>query len=281
MNQREELLNRFRVEAIGESEFAGVCHPSWPNMAFGGQLAAQILQSAAHTVDTESLDPWSLHTIFHAPVKPGLPITYRVVELKSGRTVSSRQVLVEQEGKLRTSAIAVFGAPADGPQHQLARPDVIAPEHVMPVERLLTPEILPADVDHVAAGYPDEALFELRIAEPPESSPTQLPVWMRALPELDDDPLIVATTLCYLSDVTLGTTAITPHGGRAANPDLQFGAVELALWFTAPARLHEWTLFAQNTSFAGGGHALAHGAFYNSDGDLCAIAVQNALMRQR
>ena len=278
------LLSRFTVTPVSDGVFTGTCHPAWPGKAFGGQIAAQLLQSAAATADA-ALHPWSIHTIFHSPIASGEPIDYRVVDLKSGRTVASRQVLAEQGGSLRASAVVVLGSPASGPVHQITRPEAVGPEDAQRVERLLTAAILPPDVDYVALGYPVEAMFELRVAQTPEhvaqADSFGTRTWMRTLESLPDDPLTVATALCYLSDVTLGTAAIEPHGGRESNPDLQFGAVELALWFTGRARLDEWTLFSQDSSFAGSGHALAHGGFFNSDGELCAVALQHALMRQR
>ena len=57
------------------------------------------------------------------------------------------------------------------------------------------------------------------------------------------------------------------------------GAIELALWFTGTGDLNAWSLFSQETSFAGGGHGLAHGIFYDSRGRILAVAGQNALMR--
>jgi acyl-CoA thioesterase-2 len=102
---------------------------------------------------------------------------------------------------------------------------------------------------------------------------------MRVTVDLPDDPLTAASVLCYLSDITLGTTALEPHGGRGGATGLQLGALELSLWFTRPAPMDQWLLFAFGTPFAGGGHALVQGVVHDADGDVVAMAVQNALMR--
>ena len=278
--QLQEFLGRLAVTAAGSDTFFGTCQPAWPGRAFGGQLAAQILQAAAATVP-EEMSPESLHVYFHAPVRANEPAQYLVERVKQGRTLASRRVRIEQDGSLKASAMALFGVPADGPSHEYAQPPALDPEQLPARARFIDTEILPLDADWQALGYPAEALIDLRMIENPAvEMGYRIQSWMKVVPRLPEDPLTVASTLAYLSDLTLGSTAMGPHGGRANATDLQLGALELALWFAGPARLHEWTLFSTNSAFAGYGHGLAHGIFHNSDGDVAAIAVQNALMRK-
>lgn len=280
----QEFLSRFAVEAVGDDRFAGTCYPAWPRRAFGGQLAAQTLQAAAATAPTDRHLPWSLHIYFHAPVAANEPIEYEVVRVKDGATLASREVRVMQDGKLKATSMVLLGVSADGPEHQYSLPPTLPPDMVPPEERLLDPTVVPTDADYEAMGYPAEALVEVRVVREEhreEQEAFRSPTWMRVTVPLPDDAVTTATTLCYLSDITLGTTALEPHGGRAATTDLQLGAIELCLWFTAGARLAEWTLFAQDSVFAGQGHGLAHGTFYTSDGAFIGAALQNALMRRR
>lgn len=277
-----EFLARFDVTELEADRFRGTCYPGWPGRAFGGQLAAQSLSAAAATVSGDFV-PWSIHTYFHAPVRANEPIDYVVRRVKDGRTTATRQVMVEQDGKLRVTAMVALGVPGAGPQHQFTPPPVPEPTALAPLERLLEPSIVSPDQDHVALGYPAEALVELRVVpaelDAPDAGTFARRIWMRVLPDIPDDPVTVAAALAYLSDISLGTTALEPHGGRAALTDLQLGAIELALWFTRPARLSEWTLFSQDSAYAGLGHGLSHGAFFTASGDVIGIAVQNALMR--
>lgn len=276
----EEFIGRLTVTATAEDEFTAVCQPAWPGRAFGGQLAAQALQAAAQTI--EDKNPWSLHVYFHAPVTALEPVAYRAQRVKDGRTLATRRVSIEQNGRLCATAMVLFGVPGDGPSHQYARPETVPVDELPPVERLIHPSIVPMDADLDALGYPKEALVEMRKVTPqPDDVRFSRKIWMRVVPELPSDPVVIASTMAYLCDITLGTTALEPHGGRAGTTGLQLGAIELALWFTAPARLHEWTLFSQFSAFAGGGHGLAHGVFYSSDGDVAAVAAQNALMRYK
>lgn len=274
-----EFLGRLTVTPDGEDRFAGTCHPGWPGRAFGGQVAAQALQAAAATVDGMGMEPWSIHTYFHAPVASGAPARYEVLRIKDGRTLASRQVRVVQEGRLRVTAMALFGVPGTGPDHQWGAPDVAPPQAFPPEDRLIHPTVAPVDTDFAGLGYPDESRVDLRITRDEADATGHVPAWMRVTVDLPADPVTSASTLCYLSDITLGTTALGPHGGRDATTHLQLGAMELALWFARPVPPGTWVLFQLGTAFAGGGHGLAHAVVYDQAGEVVAIAAQNALMR--
>lgn len=282
--ESQEFLARLEVTPDGDDRFVGSCHPAWPGRAFGGQVVAKALQAAAATVDDPGMHPWSIHTYFHAPMASGKPATYEVERIKDGRTLVNRRVRVAQDGKLRATALVVLGSPGQGPKHRWEVPPVPLPEELTPEERLVHPSLAPIDADFEAMGYPADSQVDLRfVAESGDASvspdSTRRPAWMRLKVELPDDAVTAASVLCYLSDITLGTTALEPHGGRGGAPDLQLGALELSLWFTRPAPMGQWLLFDFGTPFAGGGRALVQGVIHDADGDVVAMAVQNALMR--
>lgn len=280
-----EFLDRFKVEALGDARFSAVCHPAWPGRAFGGQLAAQSLMAAAATVQDSAKEPASLHTYFTAPVQSGVPIVYAVESLKEGKTLATRLVRIYQNDVLRATANILFSSAADGPSHEYQSPVVTAPQSLPSEERLIHPTVAPIDADFEAMGYPMDSMIDLRIernkdqAEGVEAYAQK--VWMRVTTELPVDALISASVLAYLSDITLGTTLLEAHGGRAKTTDLQLGAIELVLWFFKPASPSKWTLFSQDALFAGRGRGAANGEFRNQEGDLCAVAFQNALMRYK
>ncbi len=207
-----EFLDRFAVTPVAPERYTGTCHPAWPGRAFGGQLAAQSVQAAAAALTDESLHPWSLHILFHAPVASNSRIDYQVLALKEGRTLTSRQVRVEQDGKLRATAVVLFGMTAEGPEHQYQQPDAPPPALVPPEERLIDPTLVAPDADFEELGYPAESLVDLRIVERAERGPADnsaetsdgylRKAWMRVIPDLPDDPITAAATLCYLSDIT-------------------------------------------------------------------------------
>lgn len=275
-----EFLGRLQVSRDGADDaFSGTCHPAWPGRAFGGQVVAKALHAAACSVDDADMQPWSIHAWFHAPVASGERADYVVTRVKDGRTLASRQVQVLQDDRLRVTAMVLMGAPGTGPEHQWGAPDVPMPEVLRPEERLIHPTVVPVDADFAGMGYPEESCVDLRLTREGADATGHTPAWMRVTAHLPDDAVTSAATLCYLSDITLGTTALGPHGGREGATGLQLGAMELALWFATPVPPGEWLLFQLGTAVSGGGRALAHAVVYDRDGDVVAIAAQNALMR--
>ena len=96
---------------------------------FGGQVAAQALAAADHTVPTQYV-VHSLHSYFLRPGDTSVPIVYDVDTLRDGRSFATRRVLARQHGRPIFSLTANFQIPEDGLEHQDPMPDVPAPEDV-------------------------------------------------------------------------------------------------------------------------------------------------------
>lgn len=271
---------RLTVSPEGDDRFSGTCHPGWPGRAFGGQVVAKALHAAACTVDDDQMQPLSIHAWFHAPVASGEHAHFDVSRVKDGRTLATRQVQVIQDDRLRVTAMALMGRPGAGPEHQWGAPAVPAPDAVTPEERLVPPSVAPVDADFAALGYPDDACVDLRFTRAEPDATGHVPAWMRVTAQVSDDAVTAASALCYLADITLGTIALGPHGGREATTHLQLGALELALWFMKPIPPGEWVLFQLGTAASGGGHGLAHAVAYDQSGEVVLMAMQNALMRE-
>lgn len=275
-----EFLARLAVDRRDGDVFTGTCHPAWPGRAFGGQVLAKALCAAAATAPEGAMQTVSVHAYFHAPVAAGREALYAVERVKDGRTFATRRVSVMQDDRLLVTVMVLLGEAGNGPDHQMPVPVVPSPEALTAEERLIPEVVLPRDADFEGLGYPADGRVDLRVIdEGPSAAGTRRPTWMRVTVELPEDPLTGAALLCYLSDITLGTTALEPHGGREATIDMQLGAVELSLWFINPAPTREWMLFDFASPAATRGRALAHGVIYDADGDALAVAVQNALMR--
>jgi acyl-CoA thioesterase len=129
---------------------------------------------------------------------------------------------------------------------------VPSPDAFTRQEWLVPPTVLPEDADFDALGYPADSCVDLRLTRDDPDASGHVPAWMRVTAEVPDDPVTSASTLCYLSDITLGTTALGPHGGREATTHLQLGAMELALWFAKPVPHGDWVLFQLGTALSGG-----------------------------
>jgi acyl-CoA thioesterase-2 len=167
--------------------------------------------------------------------------------------------------------------------HQFAEPAAPLPDDVAAI-------LLPRHVDLNEEetgwhGFESQG-FELRIINPDTAMPLrdgryEGMSWVRIPEELPHEYLIQASALTYLSDLTMVSTALAPHGGKEAAQDLMLASIDHAVWFHAPINTNEWMLFAQDTPVARGGHGLARGLFYDLNGILVASVVQESLLRTR
>lgn len=282
VQQGEHFLDRLELTAIDRDIFTGVCHSGAPLRAYGGQIAAQALMAAGRTVDEPARHVHSLHGYFLRPGRTKDTITYLVDRPRDGRSFSTRIVRAVQQGETIFMMTTSFSTFDDGPKHQFHMPDVLLPEEAREVDlasRALPPGAKAADYD-----FPDHALIEMRTLA--EDGPLQLAdgryermAWVRITEPMPEDPLVQACALTYLSDLSMVTTATSPH--REQRESLQVASIDHAMWFHAPIDTHAWLLFDQDTPAASGGHGVARGLFYNEAGTLVASVVQESLMRTK
>jgi acyl-CoA thioesterase-2 len=275
------FTDRLALERIDRDIFTGWCHAGAPLRAFGGQVAAQALVAAGTTVESQGRHLHSLHGYFLRPGRTTDPIVYLVDRLRDGRSFTTRRVRAVQYGETIFAMSASFAVDEPGPEHQLAMPDVPAPEDLPPV---VTPN--GADrPDLLADGFPDRQLLDVRLVDPADAAlarggrPGQL-AWFRTHHRLPDDELTQVCALTYFSDLTLAGTTLVPHPEQD-DDELDMASIDHAMWFHDRFRADEWVLFAQDTPVARGGHGLARGEFFRRDGVLVASAVQEVLLRRR
>ena len=86
---------------------------------YGGQVAAQALRAAAHTVEPDRV-PHSVHGYFLRQGRADLPTILHVDRDRDGRSFSARHVNAVQEGKVIFSVLASFHVGEPG--HRRAAP---------------------------------------------------------------------------------------------------------------------------------------------------------------
>ena len=276
------FIDRLVLETVDRDIFSGTCHSGSPLRAYGGQIAAQALMAAGMTVDDKTRRVHSLHGYFLRPGRTKDSIIYLVDRPRDGRSFSTRIVRAVQHGETIFLMIASFAVTDVGPDHQFEIPAVAAPGDG---PEMSYPEILALDPDSaLSLNYPDQALIDLRIVDHEHQlflrdGRYERMSWVRITETLPDDPLVQASALAYLSDMTMVRTALSPHFEML--DELQLASIDHAMWFHAPIDTSQWLLFAQDTPVARGGHGLARGLFYNRQGQLVASVVQESLMRKR
>jgi acyl-CoA thioesterase-2 len=251
---------------------------------FGGQVLAQGVMACGRTI-TESNGGTqrrlhSIHAYFMRPGDDTQPITFSVERMRDGRSFSTRRVHAIQHGAPILSMSASFQDPAGGMDHQDEMPQVPAPLEVPSLSDIY------GDLDdprarHIAWSRP----VELRHVEgnlfvmPGHERVAHNNVWMRAIGELPDDPLIHDAVLAYASDYSLLDAVLRRHGRAWSHAGLRVASLDHAMWFHRPARADDWILYAQQSPSAQGGRGLAIGRMFTADGTLVATVAQEGMMR--
>lgn len=232
---------------------------------FGGLIAAQALAAAAATVTPDRL-PQSLHAYFIKGGQVGVDIDYIVEITRDGRSFDTRRVTASQNGVPIFEMLASFHRPE--PTLDWQRPATMrlplaeASTAVTPPERW--------------AGY-----FEARVGptDTGDGHPQwpQQPFWFRSREPIEDDPVLRACALTFISDLGMVSTG-RPPGPQEPGPG---GAASLdhALWLHRPVDPHRWHCYDAVGVSHRDARGLAFGAIHDADGALVASVAQESLWR--
>jgi acyl-CoA thioesterase-2 len=240
---------------------------------FGGQVAAQALRAATLTVDVGHR-PHSLHLYFLRPGRPGQDVVCYVDRVRDGRSFTTRNVVVRQDGEAILTMSASF---------HTAEPSAV--EFAQPMADVPVPAAAPAGpppggIDaSQGAGYVRLENIDLggEPAGPRGERRSAARSWTRTAEELPDDPLVHACALTYLSDTRTGSGPIMVAGGSYA--DYQMTSLDHAIWFHRPVRADGWLLFDSTPLAISGGRALGITTVHAAGGAMVATISQELLMR--
>lgn len=228
---------------------------------FGGLIAAQALAAAGATVLPDRL-PQSLHAYFIRGGRVGVDVEFSVELTRDGRSFNTRRVTASQDGAAIFEMLASFHRPETTTDWQRREPPGL------PLAEATTVTALPEQwADH----------FETRVAPGgPNDWPVQ-PFWFRTRELVEDDPLLRACALTFISDVGL-VSAARPPGADMPGPG---GAASLdhALWLHRPVDPHEWHLYEAVALTHSDARGLARGSITDRDGTLIASVTQESLWR--
>ncbi len=273
----DQLVNLLDLEPIEVNIFRGVSPDEDRQRVFGGQVAAQALMAAGRTVDAGA--PHSLHSYFLRPGDPSVPILYEVDRIRDGRSFTTRRVVAIQHGRAIFNLSASFHVDEPGLEHQVAMPDVPAPESLPSLAERLAPyrDVL---ADWFERPHPIEQrhIGDLPFVHGGGREPLQR-LWIRADGELPDDRLLHACIAAYASDMSLFDTMLAPHDVRWDDPDFMGASLDHCMWFHRPFRVDEWLLYDMDSPNAAGARGLARGFLFTNDGTLVVSMAQEGLMR--
>lgn len=269
----DELLELLTLEPLDDRVFRG----QQPNVTllprvFGGQVAAQALVAAQHTVPDERR-VHSLHSYFILGGDPTIPILYDVEDVRDGRSFTTRRVAARQHGSIIFYMTASFQTLEDGFDHQDPMPDVLPPGECPSIADLLSH-------DNPEAGdfwRQEWAAADVRRA--PSDDLTTQRMWFRLEGVVDDVRTLRTSLLTYYSDLTLLGPTVRPHGVRVGSPDVQVASLDHSIWFHRSADANQWFLYDQHSPSASHGRGLSIARVFAESGELVASIAQEGLIR--
>jgi acyl-CoA thioesterase II len=277
-----EIVDILDLEDLGHDHFAGG-HPETSLLAkvFGGQLIGQALVAAARTVNP-SRPAHSLQAACLDVGRDGEPVRYEheVERVRDGRSFSSRSVRAIQGDRPVLRLMASFQPPEPGLSHQVRMAPSPSPDDVPHVHDImnefstLSGEEWRLEWRGVEIRYIPDYL-DGRAGR----APAVQQIWMRVKGRLPDDPALHRHAVAYLSDLTLLSACLLPHGFLFGADDLPRATLNHSVWFHADARADEWLFVDQRSPWAGGARGLSFANVHAADGRHVASLAQEGLIR--
>lgn len=276
-----DLLQLLELERIEDNIFRGESRDLGSDRVFGGQVLGQALTAASYTAGLRQVH--SLHAYFLLPGDFNAPIVYEVDVARDGKSFSTRRVVAIQHGRPIFNMAASFQEPEQGLEHAAEMPHVPDPEG-LPDVRELPRELFDKVPDKLRRFLMHVRPFEFRLVEPYQVSPPIVSeprrhLWIKTIGPLPDNADLHRNVLAYVSDYSLITTALRPHGVDYTAGNVQVATLDHAMWFHRPCRVDDWLLYAMDSPSASGGRGLAFGRFFTRDRKLVASTAQEGVIR--
>ena len=276
-----DLLDLLELEEIEVGLFRARQPDTALQRVFGGQVLAQALMAASHTVSVER-GLHSCHAYFLRPGRTDLPIVYDVESVRDGGSFSSRRAVARQGGEVIFYLSSSFHEREEGFDHADPLPaDVPAPEECPTLGEVMAkasgrPSTMwerewgALDVRYVGDSRAGGALEDSR-------HPARARVWIKIGGPLPEDRRFHQAALAYASDLTLLSAATVPHG-VLIGLNVQAASIDHAMWFHRPFRADEWLLYDQVSPSASNALGLSTARLFQH-GELVSNVAQEGLIR--
>lgn len=259
--------------------YTGPALPTPHGRSFGGQVLGQALAAAGETAPAGRL-MHSMHGYFLRPGDSTKRMTFEVARLFDGRSFSTRRVQAYQDGEILMMLICSFQDEADSFEHQ----------ETFDMSTVPGPDELPSVWEKYGGLADDRASwllnrpFDLRyiggdITVNVQRQETTMQVWVRSRDTFTAGHAIQCAALAFASDYVLVEPIMQKHGIPWATPGFRAASLDHAMWFHRPFRVDEWLLYVLDTPTSQNARGLAHGRFYNLNGDLVASVAQESTIR--
>lgn len=248
--------------------------------AFGGQVLGQAISAAGQTAPPDRLIH-SMHGYFLRPGNSEQKMTFETARLHDGRSFSTRRTQAYQDGEVLMSMIASFQDEDGGVEHQdsLDMSSIPGPEEFESVWQRYGHLTGQGSASWILNRPFDFRHIEGDIVLEVSARSAMQKVWMRSRDQVPDDHSLHAAALAFASDYLLLEPVLRKHGVPWATPGLKGASLDHAMWFHRPFRVDEWLLYELESPTSGNGRGLAHGRFYDREGNLVASVAQESTLR--
>jgi len=236
---------------------------------FGGQVAAQALAAASHTVPPDRLAQ-SVHSYFLQPARPREPVILQVRRDRDGRRYAWRSVMALQDNEPLLEMSCLFARPKTGADFQAASMPSVPPSADLdsyPLETIGAGlETTPPDASRLLD-------LEARFFEDPEpwiGGPQRL--WLRLSESLPDAHIAHACGVIFLSDMSNGLSAV-PQAGHES----RLITLDHTVWLHRPCRADDWLLMDLEPHTTSGGRGFYTGRMFDQQGAHVATLAQDCL----
>lgn len=242
----DELLATVALTELSPDVFEGASHDYVGSRIFGGQVLAQAIMAASHTLN-EDKPCHSLHGYFLRGGDIKQPVIYQVRRLRDGRSLSAREVTAIQYKQIKGkepleqvifSMIASFSPMEEGLEYQESMP-VYPPPEDLPSEQELKDEHVGKVPDALKARFMRRRHVEIKPVKPRDPiNPTPLKPkqanWLR-IRELGNQPVAIQQALlAFSSDFYLVGTGLMSHGISFMTSGLQAASIDHSMHFHRP-----------------------------------------------
>jgi len=281
MEKVSELLEILNLESIETKIFRGQNYKTPWGRVFGGQVLAQSIQAAIHTVE-ENRFLHSMHGYFLRAGDINQPIVYDVEVLRDGGSFSTRRVIAIQKGKPIFNMAASFHNLDDNSlQHQMGMPNVPAPEELKTTEQLL--ENVKKDNPFLYKTMFSPKPIEFRPVEiidylEKKDWPPVRNIWFKVKGSIPDDKRLHQVILAYISDYHLMSTAALPNRSKMSPISHFMASLDHAMWFHRDGDPSDWMLYSLDSPSSLNSRGLGRGKIFTRDGTLVASTIQEGLL---
>ncbi|WP_120312395.1 acyl-CoA thioesterase II [Mycobacterium mantenii] len=275
------MLATLDLDRVDDDLFIG-SHPSKnPMRTFGGQLMSQAFVASSRSLLREGLPPSALSVHFINGGDTARDIEFRVTRLRDERRFANRRVDAMQDGTLLCSALVSYMAGGRGLEHGIAPPEVAEPHSQPTIGELLRgyEETVP---HFVKALQPIEWRYTNDPAWVMRTKGDRLPhnrVWVKALGEVPDDPILHTATMVYSSDTTVLDSVITTHGLSWGFDRIFAASANHSIWFHRQVNFNDWVLYSTSSPVAADSRGLGTGHFFDRSGQPLATVVQEGVLK--